>query len=324
VRNRRDFTTRGGFESNQAFTANPPDRYEPIRQRRKHQEEVQSYLQKHIQIDDWSFSLPLGSGMETYFAEGNGQQYFVKVGAPVERYLTIAEAGLTPPIITHGKLESDLSIIVQPFVDGRKPSSRDFCDQLDNVAASLHILHRNTRTRETLSAISFDSFKDAGWRALNQLLAKWEKHRAQVSTVADFVDRSLDRLSQDVTRFSGEGLVASHNDICNANWLFAANGKIYLVDFESMSMDDPAADLGALLWWYYPPDLRGRFLELAGYRYDDAFEFRMRVRMAIHCLSIILPREGSFDRFDPERFHESLRDFRTVLDGKENPEGYEK
>ena len=292
--------------------------------RRKHQEEVQSYLQKHCQIDDWNFSLPHGSGMETYFAEENGQRYFVKVGAPVERYLAIAEAGLTPPIISHGKLESGLSIIVQPFVEGRKPSPKDFCDQLDKVAVILHMMHRKSRTQGILSSISSDNFKDAGRHAFNRLLGKWEKHRAQVSTVAGFVDRSLDSLSQQVSRFSGKGLVASHNDICNANWLFASDGKIYVVDFESMSMDDPAADLGALLWWYYPPDLRGRFSELAGYRYNEAFKFRMRVRMAIHCLSIILPREGSFDRFDPESFRESLRDFRAVLDGKENPEGYEK
>ena len=54
----------------------------------------------------------------------------------------------------------------------------------------------------------------------------------------------------------------------------------------------------------------------------DEFKFRMRVRMAIHCLEITLPREESFDRFDPESFDESLRDFKAVLGGKENPEGY--
>ena len=119
-----------------------------------------------------------------------------------------------------------------------------------------------------------------------------------------------------------DGLVCSHNDICNANWLFADDGNIYIVDFESMFMDDPAFDLGALLWWYYPPELRGRFLEIAGYRYDDEFKFRMRVRMALHCLSITLPRDGSFDRFNPERYEEALVDFRAIMDGRENPQGY--
>jgi hypothetical protein len=87
-------------------------------------------------------------------------------------------------------------------------------------------------------------------------------------------------------------------------------------------MDDPACDLGALLWWYYPPDLRGSFLDIAGYPGDQEFNLRMRVRMALHCLSITLPREQSFDRFNPERYHEALEDFRAIVDGKENPQGY--
>jgi hypothetical protein len=89
-----------------------------------------------------------------------------------------------------------------------------------------------------------------------------------------------------------------------------------------MAMDDPALDMGALIWWYYPPALRQRFLNVAGYRYDDEFKFRMRMRMAMHCLDITLPRGQSFDRFDPGTYNESLRDFRAILNGEENPEGY--
>jgi hypothetical protein len=88
-------------------------------------------------------------------------------------------------------------------------------------------------------------------------------------------------------------------------------------------MDDPAHDMGALLWWYYPPELRQQFLDIAGYRYDDEFQYRMRVRMAMHCLNILLPRVGSFDKFDPERYEDSLDDFRAILDGRENPQGYD-
>jgi hypothetical protein len=89
-----------------------------------------------------------------------------------------------------------------------------------------------------------------------------------------------------------------------------------------MSMDDPARDIGATLSWYYPPALRGDFLRLTGYHGDAAFERRMRVRMAMHCLHITLPREESFDRFDPVSFADSLTDFRAALAGRDNPQGY--
>ena len=90
-----------------------------------------------------------------------------------------------------------------------------------------------------------------------------------------------------------------------------------------MSLDDPAVDIGATLWWYYPPGLRQRFLIISGHADDQAFENRMHVRMAMHCLSITLPREQSFDRFDPASFAGSLTDFRAILAGEENPQGYE-
>ena len=157
---------------------------------------------------------------------------------------------------------------------------------------------------------------------LAQLRRRWEYYKEHVSGVAGFVDEALARLAGVVENFRGEGLVASHNDICNANWLLTQDGRFYLVDLDMLALDDPANDLGALLWWYYPPALRGRFLTIAGYIDSPELRARMRARMALHCLSITLPREQSFDRFDPVRFPEQLADFRAVLAGEENPQGY--
>ena len=83
---------------------------------------------------------------------------------------------------------------------------------------------------------------------LTSIQQRWKYFRAQVPKEANFVDESLDYLEQQVRDFQGTGLVASHNDICNANWLVASDGQLYLIDLESMSLDDPAFDIGATLW----------------------------------------------------------------------------
>ena len=290
--------------------------------RQDHQQEADAFLHKNLSIYAWKLSIPHGSGRESYFAHEYKRSYFVKVGVQVERYLAMADIGLTPPVILHGQLDSGLSVIVQLFIEGRIPSRTDYHNRLTEVAQIVKEMHNSPRIRNILPGTSSNPFQDAGKCALDRLRHKWERHRTQVPGISEFVDSSLDHLAQQLGLFSGEGLVTSHGDICNANWLFANDGKICVLDFESLSMDDPAADMGALLWWYYPPELRQRFLDIAGYRYDEEFRFRMRVRMAMHCLSIILPREDSFDIFDAEGFSESLRDFKAVLDGKENPEGY--
>jgi thiamine kinase-like enzyme len=290
--------------------------------RQKHLQEVNDFLQEHLSIDAWRFSLPHGRGKESYFAHGSKRTYFVKVGVEVERYLKMAEIGLTPPVILQGQLESELSVIVQSFTKGRIPSRLDYRNHLIEVAELIRKMHSDSQMKEVLPAASSSLYRDAGRTALSHVRQKWDCYKAHVPSVANFVDHSLTYLARQAESFSGEGLVASHGDICNANWIFASDGKIYILDFESMSIDDPAFDMGALLWWYYAPELRQQFLHVAGYRYDDEFKFRMKIRMAMHSLNITLPRERSFDKFDPAHYHESLHDFRAIIEGKENPQGY--
>jgi thiamine kinase-like enzyme len=297
------------------------ERLSPDRQ--EHQREVNDFLRKHLSLYDWKFSLPQGSGKESYFAHGFKRTYFVKVGVHIERYRAMADIGLTPPVILHGHLESGPSIIVQLAIQGRRPSRADYRQRLVDVAELVREIHGHRRIKDVLQPASSDLYSDAGMRALHRLREKWEPYKAQVPQVADFVDDSLMHLVEQVSLLSGNGLVAAHGDICNANWLFAADGKIYMLDFDSMSMDDPALDLGALLWWYYPPQLRQPFLEAAGYRYEEEFKHRMQIRMAMHCLDITLPRQESYDQLDAEHYEQTLRDFRAILQGKENPQGYE-
>ena len=289
----------------------------------KHQQEVRALLQNQFSCNDWNFSPSHGSGKESYFAQGNGQRYFVKIGVQAEYYLVMAEIGLTPPVVFHDQLESGITVIVQPLIEGRKPSRKDFRERRDDVAKTIHKLHNNPLIRKVLQVTPSEMYKDAGLLALDHIVQKWKRYKAQVPLEAGFVDESLEQVKMQVNQFAGEGLVTSHGDICNANWLFTSNGEIYLIDFDLMKMDDPALDVGALLWWYYPPDSRASFLEVTGYRYDDVFKFRMQHRMAMHCLDILLPRDNSFDQFKSESFGASLRDFRAVLEGNENPEGYE-
>lgn len=294
-----------------------------MQKRQEHRQEIGAFLAKHLSVHDELFSLPDGSGMETYFVQGSDREYFVKVGAPVERYLAMAEIGVTVPVLTFGQLESSgTPIIVQPRIKGRKPSQKDYWDQLEKVAERIRTMHNHPHIKRILPSASSSLHKEVATLALHHLRQKWERYKAKAPDVAGFVDNSLLQLAEQISTFSTAGLVNSHNDICNANWLFASDGEIYLLDFEAMSREDPALDLGALLWWYYPPELRGRFLDIAGYRYDHELKIRMQVRMAMHCFHIALPREESFDRFVPEHFRERLTDFKACLQGKENPKGY--
>ncbi len=205
---------------------------------------------------------------------------------------------------------------------GSNPTRKDYRIHLDQFASIIDRAHHSLAVQQTLPAAAAQDYHSVGMEALNRLHQRWLVFRSQLPGVASFIDESLAYLAGQIDSFSGAGLVASHNDICNANWLLAPGGRLYLTDLESMSMDDPAVDIGATLWWYYPPALRRQFLEIVGYADDEQFEFRMRIRMALHCLAITLPRVQSFDHFDAEAYAASLTDFRAILANQENPQGY--
>ncbi len=291
--------------------------------REGHKTAVLAFLRQTFPGQDWDLTLPPhGTGQEAYFARHRNGEYFIKLGAHVERYQALSALELAPRVIGAGWLSNDTTIAVQEKIGGHLPSRQDFHLYLEKFAQAIRTTHRSATLKRVLPPKPIDSFEAAGLEALTQVEQRWNRFKPTVPAYATFVDESLGKLRTQICRFRGGGLVASHNDVCNGNWLVSSTGRVYLLDYESMSLDDPAQDLGAILWWYYPPHLRSRFLEIAGYRDDDEFRQRMRIRMALHCLNIILPRENSFDQFDAEAFDKDLDDFRAVMAGRENPQGY--
>lgn len=290
--------------------------------RRQHQLEVKAFLQQHFSHRHWELALPHGSGSEKYLASAGEHLIFVKLGGRPECYQVLASLGLTPPILAVGNLDDGTPLLAQLFINGRTPTRKDFHQHLKQFAVAIRATHSSPILRRILPDVPDELYASAGQRALAGIQRRWERCRLQVPGAAGFVDESLTQLGLQVQSFQAGGLVASHNDICNANWLVSREGRVYLLDLDAMSLEDPACDLGAILWWYYPPDLRGRFLEIAGYPDDEGFRHRMQIRMTMHCLHILLPREGSFDRFNADDFTENLVDFRAALAGKENPQGY--
>jgi len=291
--------------------------------RNQHRTEVISFLKKNVTNQSWQISLPPhGTGNETYFVQSNRQSLFIKLGAILDRYQIMSKLGLSPQIIALGYLEDGTSILVQQRVNGKKPSRKDFHLHLKKFAEGIKKTHNCEDLKQILPKRSSCFYKDVGLEILGKIEQRWKIHELEVPEYADYVNEKITYLKNQIDQFTGDGLVASHNDICNGNWIVSFDGNLYLLDYESMTLDDPALDIGAILWWYYPPELRREFLEIAGYANDKNFSDRMRFRMAVHNLNIIIPREMSFDRFTAGTFGEALEDFRATIDGKENPKGY--
>jgi hypothetical protein len=108
--------------------------------RTRHLPAVRSFLDQEFSAQDWEFSFPHGWGNETYYARGQHHSLFVKLGAPVANYLTMAAVGLTPVVLACGKLQDGTSILAQPRLAGRKLSWADFRLHLEQMAEMVRIM----------------------------------------------------------------------------------------------------------------------------------------------------------------------------------------
>src|ERR1044071_2983716 len=108
-----------------------------MQNRQQHRQEVQAFLQQHFSNQPWELTLPNGSGHETYFARCNEHAYFVKLGVQATRYQVVASIGLTPQVIAADFLSDGISIVVQPYVTGKRPSPSAYHGRLEQFASAI-------------------------------------------------------------------------------------------------------------------------------------------------------------------------------------------
>ena len=199
--------------------------------RDQHKLEVLSFLKKNVAKIEWEIRLPPhGTGQETYFANNNRQSFFIKLGAQTERYQVMSELGLAPQVIIVGRLHDGTSILVQAQITGQKPTRKDFHCYLAQFAESIRKIHHSENLKQLLPKRSSHQHKEMGLEVLAALEKRWEKHKTKVPASRAYVDQKIQYLKNQVSQFEEGGLVASHNDICNGNWLVsAADQKIIFV-----------------------------------------------------------------------------------------------
>src|SRR5438045_3565813 len=127
-----------------------------MQDRQQHQQEVQAFLQKHFSNQTWEFTLPKGSGNETYFAYSHEHTYFIKLGVQISKYQALASLGLTPQVLVAGHLTDGTPIIIQPFIVGRTPSRKDYHTNLEQIATIINRTHHSPEVKRVLPEASSD------------------------------------------------------------------------------------------------------------------------------------------------------------------------
>lgn len=226
---------------------------------------------------------------------------------PVLRRL--AELGIIPPLIASGEFDG-LPFTIQEFVDVPYPEQPWFNAHLDDLASLIRTYQHDPSLNALLAERKFTYLaEDLAWVE--------PCYRTLIDTYGDHapLHTAYRRLLDQLPEVSGVPPVCTHGDLSRKN-LLPARDRIYLVDWDEVSLSDPMRDIGPLLWWYVPPERWSEFFRAYQHPLGDGVVERAYWWTARTSLEIT---HGLLERGYWTRATDFVIDFLAAVDRKENP-----
>ncbi len=189
--------------------------------------------------------IPSWAGTACLVTKGE-RRVFLKIDVSVPVIRRVAELGVIPPILASGELEG-CPYVIQEFVDAPYAEHRWFADHLSEIAALVRTYQQDEQLLHLLVAHGpMYLADDFGWvdRCCDALRTAFYDLADLPRAYANFL-----RQLPEVRVAMG---IPTHGDVSRKNFLLTSD-RIFLVDWDEVSLSGAMRDIGPLLWWYVPP-----------------------------------------------------------------------
>ncbi|KUP06721.1 phosphotransferase [Bacillus coahuilensis m2-6] len=222
---------------------------------------------EHLFDKEWTITPAGGATGEAYFAQREEQKLFLKRNS--SPFLAVLSAeGIVPKLIWTKRLENGDVITAQSWMSGRELSARDMNDI--SVAKLLHKIHSTKPLLTMLERLGVKPFQP------EEMLIQVETGLDTDLTRRLVVEQSIQFLQETIGDIYTANYVVCHGDLNHNNWLLSDDGDLYLIDWDSSMIGDPAIDLGLILYWYIPREDWGMWLSQYGVELSNSLKIRMK------------------------------------------------
>jgi len=244
---------------------------------------------EHVLGQGWEVFPAGGATGEAFFAQHDQQKLFLKRNS--SPFLAVLSAeGIVPKLIWTKRLENGDVITAQKWLSGAELKPDDMMGE--RVAKLLSKIHAS--------------------QPLLSMLERLGKKICQPAMMIEVLGKELDKDVQSDTRVkeaflflkehlsgvSHEEYVVCHGDVNHNNWLLTDDNQLYLIDWDSAMIGDPAIDIGMLLYWYIPEENWEEWLQQYGLVLTPHLRLRMKWYMVAQTLQSIQWHKNK------QRFHE--------------------
>lgn len=228
----------------------------------------------------WTMTPAGGLTGDAYIAQKGEQKLFLKRNT--SPFLAVLSAeGIVPKLVWTRRLENGDVITAQEWLEGRDLTPKDMKnEQVTNLLHKIHhspeLLHMLMRLgkKPVTSDESLKSISDR-LQALD-LIHEYEE-----------VNIGLDNLNRLLPLTRNQKLSVCHCDLNHNNLLMSETGEIFLIDWDTAAITDPASDFGSLLKWYIPREDWDEWLVNYGIENNEHLYERMYWYLLLDALDYI-------------------------------------
>ncbi|MDE3839950.1 phosphotransferase [Bacillus methanolicus] len=222
---------------------------------------------EHLFGQDWEIVPAGGNTGEAFIAKHQEQKLFLKRNS--SPFLAVLSAeGIVPKLVWTKRLENGDVITAQQWLYGRELKPPEMNDT--RVAKLLRKIHQSKPLLGMLTRLGKSPLQP------ETLLHMIEKELDSNLLELPAVNNARDFLRKEVANIHCDEKVVCHCDVNHNNWLLSDDNQLYLIDWDSAMIADPAIDLGLLLYWYIPENEWESWLNRYGTELTEDLKLRMK------------------------------------------------
>ncbi|WP_071130776.1 phosphotransferase family protein [Enterococcus timonensis] len=157
----------------------------------------------------------------------------------------LSREGITPKLVWTKRAGNGDVLTAQEWLDGRVLNENEVGRYQEVITILRHLHHSPSLT---------NMLKKVGGKEISafDLLLHYAEDLPQALRDNTYLTKVFRHLEDHLPSFDPKNYVAVHGDTNHRNWMLSDTNQLYLVDWDSAMLSDPAVDLGCILGRYVP------------------------------------------------------------------------
>lgn len=208
----------------------------------------------------------------------------------------LSREGITPKLVWTKRAGNGDVLTAQEWLEGRVLNPEEVGKYQEVIAIMRH-LHHSASLKSMLKRVGG---KDVS--AFDMLL-RYADDLPQALRDNSFLTKVFRYLEDNLPSYDPRNFVAVHGDTNHRNWMLSDTQKLFLVDWDSAMLADPAVDLGTILARYVPVDQWDAWLLAYGAIVDEGLLERIHWYGNIHQLEQI---KSQYNKLNFRKMNEEI------------------